>query len=183
MGYWHPRWPAVLQLNLLKFNSSNYIILLKATGWTATPATDIPEGTARIEVKSLDELAAILSGTPTITTASKKQLSTSLVSPAVREGSGSWTQEKTIYSDVFSSIKMYSKAYYSDGSISNATSSSGLNGFTVGISWTQSNAYATKITDTHWETRVTGTYSYFIGFQGIGTWYSKTITGYDDLYL
>jgi hypothetical protein len=153
--------------------------LLKATGWTETPATNVPSGTGRIEVKSIEELAAILNGGLISKTTSS--VPTNSVSIASLTGSGTVSSTKTLYSDLFSSIKMYSTGYYSNGSMYNATCSSGLNGFTVGISWTQTNSNAFKVTDTEWKTSVTGTYSYYIGIQGFGNYYSKTLSANDTL--
>lgn len=155
--------------------------LLKETGWTATPADNIDKSIGRIEISSMDELAALLNKEPILKV--EPQSSFGIITPydVGVPPSGSFDSTKTIYSDALATVKMYSTAYYYGDSITSATCSSGISGVTIGISWSQTNANANKVTNNHWITSVTGTYSYYIGWEGIGTLYSKTLNGTDNL--
>lgn len=167
------------QVEKVKGKYSSVEDLLEATGWTATTvANNVDKNIKRIDVTSLDELAAILTQNPVLPTEKSSSLNAKAAS-----SSGSFNRTATMYSDAFSTITMYATAYYNNDVITSATCSSGISGFTVGISWSQQNANTIRINDKYWTAKVTGTYSYFIGWEGIGTYYSKTLTGDIDLYL
>lgn len=166
------------QVDKVKGKYSSVESLLEATGWTATTAANVDKNIKRIDVASLDELAAILTQSPASPTEKYVPFNAQAAS-----SSGSFNRTATMYSDAFSTITMYATAYYNNDIITSATCSSGISGFTVGISWSQQNADTVRISDKHWNAKVTGTYSYYIGWEGIGTYYSKTLTGDIDLYL
>jgi Tfp pilus assembly major pilin PilA len=146
--------------------------------------SSLPKGTAVINVKSVDELDALLSGVSGSLSGegedivinsnqSKDSNSTSKVTPAAYSG----TMSSNMYDAKTWWIRLYSNYTVTNAGITDVQAYTGINGITLGITYAQNSASSTKITSKQWHTKGSGTYGLYIFLDGIGTFYSETVTG------
>ncbi|MET3209871.1 UNVERIFIED_CONTAM: hypothetical protein ABIC26_002819 [Paenibacillus sp. PvR008] len=145
----------------------------------------LPKGTAVINVKSVDELDALLSGVSgslagedvTINANESKDTNgtgtTSKVSPAAYTA----TMSSNMYDAKTWWVRLYSNYTANNTGITDVQAYTALNGLVVGINWSQTSATSTKITNKQWLTKGSGTYSLYVFINGIGNIYSESVNG------